>query len=289
MYFIAILVALGLLQHWGTAAPLHNDHWFQQWQQKMPLAPVGARIALTVGLPCLALLLVLELFGHWFWGMIELGLSVLVLMYAFGRGEYKQKLIAYSDAWREEHYESLPAIIQSVDPDYIPHVDEGVQQTHVAARDSFLYAGFSRLFVVLFWFVLLGPVAALFYRLLCLMQVQADDESLVVLRRLRQWIEWPAGRLMGLTFAFVGDFGKAISSWMSTVLHAGMSTRQVLCANAMAALDQNMNWVTGKFSETHTLPQQAGLAADEVKDIQQLLNRSLIFAVVVIAVYQIFI
>lgn len=288
MSFIAILIALGLLQYWGTASPLHNDEWFNQWQQfglKISAQP-WVQLAVVVFIPVLLLCLVMLLFGQWLWGLVELAIAVVVLMYSFGRGEFNQRLEEYNQCWRDGNYEKLPVVIQAVDPEYIPHVEEGLPRTHIAARDGFIYAGFTRLFVVLFWFVLLGPAGALAYRLLRLFQQQQDSAPLQLLRSI---MEWPAGRLFGLTMAFVGNFGSAMASWFSSVMNVGMTTRQVIHANALAALEQNMNWLTGKFAETYSLEQQGKLARAEVRDIQQLLTRSLAFAVVAIAIYQIII
>ena len=288
MQFISILIVLGLLQYLGSVQFVHRDEWFVFWKNHIvqQFGNSTASYVLTVGLPCLLLLLLLLSTGNWAWGAVELLISVLVLMYSLGRGEYGPHLDDYISAWNDGDYEKLRVCIQALDSGYKPGLGEGIQSTHVAARESFIYCGFTRLFAVLFWFVLLGPVGALLYRLTQLYINQSSQEFAL---KVKDIMEWPAARLLGLTFAVVGDFSAAMANWMTTLMNSSMSNKQVVHANALAALDLDMQWLDGKFGETHSLQMQAKMAINEINAIRQLINRSLIFSVIVIAVYQILI
>jgi len=288
MNFISILIVLGMLQYLGSVQPAHRDEWFEQWSQFLmtKLGSSSMVYLFCVFLPCALLVFLLLMFGSWGWGIVELAVFVLVLMYSLGRGEYNGHLEEYVQAWEEGNYEKLPVCIQAIDEEYTPQLGEGVQQTHVSARESFVYIGFSRLFVVLFWFVLLGPAAALWYRLTLLFLA---EHKLEVALKVRDIMEWPAARLYGFTFAVVGDFAQAIANWFSTVMNAGMTNRQVIHANALAALNLDMDWLDGKFCETNSLQAQSKIAKKETKAIKELMNRSLVFTVIGIAIYQIII
>ena len=288
MHFISILIVLGMLQYMGSVQPIHRDEWFVQWQKFLvdKLGETPLVYLVCVFLPCSLLVFLLLVFGSWGWGFVELAIFVLILMYSLGRGEYNSHLDEYSQAWEDGNYEKLPVCIQAIDDEYAPELGEGIQQTHVSARESFVYIGFTRLFVVLFWFVLLGPAAALWYRLTLLF---LEKHKLEVASKIRDVMEWPAARLYGFTFSVVGDFAQAISNWFSTVMNAGMTNKQVIHSNALAALNLDMGWLEGKFCETYSLSQQAQIAQKETQSIKQLMSRSLVFTVICIAIFQIII
>lgn len=286
MHFIAILIVLGMLQYLGTVKSFHQDKWFDHWSKYL-VDSFGETLlvyVIAVLIPSVLLFLLLLIIGGWGWGIVELAVFVLILAYSLGRGEFNTGMNAYVLAWEAGDYEKLPACIQSIDKDYLPDVGEGVQCTHVMARESFIYMGFTRLFVILFWFILLGPIAALIYRLTQLFLERYKVESVLAIRDV---MEWPAARLYGLTFALVGDFTQTITSWLSTLLATNITNKQVVHANALAALDFNMGWIEDRFCETHSMEEQARKARKEIQSIKQLMNRSLIFSVIGIAIFQI--
>lgn len=79
-------------------------------------------------------------------------------------------------------------------------------------------AALRRWFGVLFWFVVLGAVGALLYRLVA---IAAEDEPALFLpegtvegaRRLLAVLDWPVAQLMALSLALVGNFDVVVSSW----------------------------------------------------------------------------
>lgn len=90
-------------------------------------------------------------------------------------------------------------------------------------------AALRRWFGVLFWFVVLGAVGALLYRLLA---IAAEDEPALYLpegtvagaRRMLAVLDWPAAQLMALSLALVGNFDVVVSAWKAaggTALRAG--------------------------------------------------------------------
>src|SRR5690606_9202335 len=79
---------------------------------------------------------------------------------------------------------------------------ESLTEQHILARRLFIYHAFSRLFVVLFWFALLGPVAALFYRL---NKLYPNKQNAFVATA-KRYIEWPCARLFVFSLALLGNF-----------------------------------------------------------------------------------
>ncbi|MGY1528883.1 hypothetical protein [Luteimonas sp. A649] len=79
-------------------------------------------------------------------------------------------------------------------------------------------AALRRWFGVLFWFVVLGAVGALLYRLVA---IAAEDEPALYLpegtvdgaRKLLVLLDWPVAQLMALSLALVGNFDVVVSAW----------------------------------------------------------------------------
>lgn len=283
MQFIALLMALVFLQYLGSATSLQKDQWFDAWQdictQRFSSEPLS--FLLIFVLPCGVLALLMNLLGSWAWGLFELLACVLVLLYCFGRGEFNAHLLAYNKAWRNDETGSLTALVCRIDPQYIAHDEQSIYQTHVDARESILYVGFQRLFVVIFWFAVLGPAAALFYRLLLL----SKQESVFHTKAL-MFVEWPASRLMALSFSLVGDFSKALGACSASFFLASISNKQIVSAAALATLNLNLQWLDDDFIAQYDETTLAAKVVAEIKMIQQLLSRSLAVAVVGIALFQ---
>lgn len=72
-----------------------------------------------------------------------------------------------------------------------------------------------RWFGVLFWFLLLGPVGAILYRLVAHSAATPDlpEQNLSGARLLKTALDWPVAQLMTLAMALVGNFDTVFSTW----------------------------------------------------------------------------
>jgi AmpE protein len=286
MYFIAILIVFGLLQYWGTFSLFHKDAWFfdlQQTTQRI-VGKYWLAYVFIVIFPCVLLGMLLCAFEGRAYGLVSLLLAVFILVYCLGRVPYNNIIIDYVSAWKDGNYESLPALLQRLENNAEINLGEGLQRTHVNARESYIYAAFQGVFVVLFWFVIFGPVGALLYRLNTFFITQ---NNWPVAEKIQHILEWPAARLAALAFAFIGDFEECMPIWADAVFNKSMTNRHVLYANALAAVDLDMQWLEGDFSEKNTLQQQNKLVQLEMKDLMHLVKRCLVFSIFVIAIFQI--
>ena len=93
----------------------------------------------------------------------------------------------------------------------------------------------------------------------------------------RSW-SGPAVRLLVLTFAFVSDFSRVITKWLEILGHFDLPSRAVVGDALVEAIDLE---VMDTF-----IPDQASA---EVEDLLLLINRSMIFALVCVAVFEILI
>ena len=234
--FVTVL-ALAFLQVWGARNPLHKDTWFFAWREKF-FSKDAARISelksfACIFVPVIVLGLAFELLlaqSPW----LMLPVAVIVLLYSFGRGEFAEIVREYTQACYVEDWDSATnrASRFHVEIDSIEKDDWPTLHRHVF--DEAGYRGFERMFAVLFWFFLLGPVGALMYRLVFL-QVSKDSQDKLAERWL--WLlEWPAVRVLGLSFALTGNFSGCITQWRECLVCAKRSTIAILSPMILGAL-----------------------------------------------------
>jgi AmpE protein len=278
MNFLALLIALTLRQLWGAESWLHRDDWWREWRQRvlgLGLLP-WVQLVLSVGLPLLLALLLLDLLLPLLFGLLWIVAAALLLLYAFGRGDFHARIARYRDycergnregAWlylREELHAGDP---REVDPGLEP------EALHQQLQASLYYDGFQRWFAVVFWFVLLGPVAALAYRLLQLCRDAGDGEGPAV--SLLFLLDWIPVRLLVATFAVAGDFVRSRDELVAALFDPWADSSALLLAVGNAA--------AGAAADD---PASQGAAA-EVTALADLLTRSTVVWVVVIAVFEI--
>lgn len=220
------MIVTGLILSWivlryaGTDIQFIGDDWLSDWRtwvaQKISPA-IGDTIALVVLVvaPGALVALLLELFGHWLFGLIGFLGALAVLFYSCGRQDYDAMMLT-------DPVHSGPG--NSERPTAIPP-----QETESRQRRA--YASCDRWFNTAFWFVLFGPVGALLYRCTSLlsqapktednseeeMELQAGAHSLL------GWLDWLPVRIWSACFLLVGDFSKGFAcfrrQWLSAEAH----------------------------------------------------------------------
>ena len=145
-----------------------------------------------------------------------------------------------------------------------------------------------RWFGVLFWFLLLGPVGALLYRLSAL---AVDGESATGLpeqtrvgaRALVTALDWPVAQLMTLAMALVGNFDTVFSAWREAGgtqfrLHIGF-----LGSAARASVRGELAEEAEEYAEEGMV--QAMRELPELRDAMSLVWRILLLWLAVLAVF----
>lgn len=277
MYFISILIVIMLLDKkraWIHA--VQKDAWFYRLQGQFAQQPL-LQFVLSIIAPAVLLLALFLALHNVLWGLAHVALSVIVLMYALGRGTYVRLFAEYKDAWRRADKEKLQQILHSLDASKASSEDS--IELHIKVRQAFIYQAFTRLFAVLFWFALLGPIAAFVYRLVKLAEPKTRYN-----RALEKLMEWPAARLFNLSVALLANFSNAIAHCKACFVDTQKSAEQVITEVTLAALDQDMRWETSRFVVENNQQDIAEQAIKEVAAIKQLIHRCTVFAVVFIAI-----
>src|SRR3990167_4801285 len=155
------------------------------------------------------------------------------------------------------------------------------ESVHPIPLNELFMNRYHAIFAVLFWYLVLGPLGVIFYcesrRLeFHLKQEQKSDvyfseEFLQKLMLVRSMMDWVPVRLLGLTYALIGQFRPAFTFWCSHF--AGLQSEPLLVVDyGMIALNWDPKLVLSR-SEQHMM------------EMRGLTNRALIVWLVVIAIF----
>lgn len=234
MELLAILIALGVYAVRGHGAPLQQDGWFVRWHGWLAELLSGAALQLVaVLLPALLVLALYAWVDDALFGLPALLLLVVVLLYAFGRGDLRAALDQYLERWSRGDFQ---AAFEQLEQGAAPPGDEedaiDPRNLHLHARRRLYYRGFERVFAVLFWFLLLGPGGAVLYRLVVL--EHGSPRGGPGRLDLLHWMDWVPARLLSISYALVGDFDASLYRWQEAIADPRREAVVVLedCGNA---------------------------------------------------------
>ena len=224
MNLVAILLSLFIERF----APSIDDIRQYRWLQKITSFSVKHSKIFCIGGGALGLLLILlvpiliVLFlqhkaAEWS-ALAYLLFSVAILAYSFGPANLERQLNKYVNACEEGDVDAAKRYAMPI----IGHAkvrDDDVEPWHRAVLDSVLVENNERLLGVIFWFVVLGPVGAVFFRLSSVLRedllqegdgLQSVAESARILHGILAWV--PA-RLTALAYALAGSFIDVVECW----------------------------------------------------------------------------
>jgi AmpE protein len=282
--FIALIIALALLQYWGSAGPVHTDDWFQQLVRKISSSGLMAelQLALAILLPVGIVVWVLGLTNGWLFGLVTLALMVLVLLYSFGRRDFETLVGRYREYCSKGDFEgayqfSLQELVDD-NPDECPGSPEHL---HRWAKERICYLGFERWFGVIFYFALFGAAGALAYRLLHLYREDNEDAAQVaMLNKLMFWVDWAPSRVLVFAFAVTGDWVGSREQVMTSLRDTATPAATVIADGAHAALGLKATVFSSDNGDTSAF---AEVSDWEIGELQGLLKRSAMAWVVVLA------
>ena len=170
MTFLVLVIAL-LVVFTGIPGNLQRDAWFARWWAWLSTRLAGrplTRLAVAVLAPVIGLALVLEFASDGLFGLVGLVVNLLVLLYAFGRGDLEGEVRLYRDDLDREDTQAAWHDAAGLDARHRESAAANWRELHDQAVEAVAYRYFERDFPVLLWFVLLGAPGALLYRLAAL-------------------------------------------------------------------------------------------------------------------------
>jgi len=301
MEFITILIALGVEQYYRNIQQYRQFDWFASycdWMQEkaepliqiLPSAtgPMNIIVLLTpiiivVGFVLSALAGMGQLFSFI--------LSVVILIYSLGPRDIISQVEKYTDSLATDDTEGalLHANEFFAGHCYKPEFGGKPQEIAGLMKRGILLAFNTRILAVLFWFVLLGPVGALLYRLSILLKerfaggyfgVESEEEGnsdfVLAVQRLYMILGWVPARLCVVTFALAGSFSDTLLCWRCTSDFFNESNDELIVRGGLHAL---------KLDADEVAPESEDLTdtSSEINQILALIKWSLVIVVTVIA------
>jgi len=207
---LVILIALGLLHVIPQLARWRGDGWFRRWVAQLADTSGSGRVLLALLLPIALCALLWWLLGLLLLGdLLQMLFSLAVLLYCFGPRDFEADLEAILKAPDAASREAAAQVL----------ADDGdtVSWNAAALGVAIAYAALRRRFGALLWFVLLGPVGALLYRLTQTLgrddTLRLDPGSRTAARYAANALDWPAAQLLTFTLAVVGHWEAVIGAW----------------------------------------------------------------------------
>lgn len=208
MYFLVLLLVLWIEKFSAWRRHIQQDGF---WLRELAKAEANPRmagnawliLALLVLLPLVLLGLVLLALEPVAYGWLALPVHLLVIVYSLGRGDVLEDIGPFRDAWRRGDTQGAYHVAER---DMGLEAEEGSDLLN-QVQGYQLWQAYQGFFAVIFWYALLGPVAALAYRLLALASEHASIEPLRErAEMLRHAFDWLPVRVLAASFSLVGNF-----------------------------------------------------------------------------------
>ena len=244
MSFGVLLLAILVEKFSALRQRLQCDGGWVRELNKLEASPKLAKnpwwvLIILILLPVILLGLLLVVLDPVAYGLLALPVHLVVLIFSLGRGDLLADLGPFRDAWRRG---DLQAAAHVAERDISVRAENGEQLLeHVQAH--LLWQAYQSFFAVIFWYFLLGPVAALSYRLLALAVEHGKNPELVEhAQQMRHAFDWLPVRLLAASFALVGNFAAVSRVMLHELLSWEISAAQLInkagCAAAELASPQ---------------------------------------------------
>ncbi len=231
MNLIALLIGLVVerlatqLFHWRRMRWLDRiiDSGFERAERIANWPPLIPVLLLAVVL-VLPVFLVIFALGDTLAGFTYLLLAIVVLFFSLGPEDIGEEVDDYCRALESEDEEAIQNASKAIIEGEVPG-DPRLRIQRV--EESVCVQANNRLFAVVFWFVLLGPLGAWAYRVTDMIRRRAvfsasrtaesessDDAAMVrdAALMLHGWLAWIPARLTAIGYATAGHFDEAISA-----------------------------------------------------------------------------
>ena len=230
MSFLVLLLAVWIEKFSALRQRVqHDEPWLHQLFRQEASPRLAKRpwwvLALLVLLPAMVLGLLLLVLEPLAYGLLALPVHLLVVIYSLGRGDLLGELGPFRDAWRRE---DLQAAAHVAKRDLDICADSG-EQLLERVQGHLLWQAYQSFFAVIFWYFLLGPVAALSYRLLALAAEHSKNPAVAERAgQLRHAFDWLPVRLLAASFALVGNFVAVSRVMLHELLNWNISAAQLV-------------------------------------------------------------
>jgi len=237
MSFLVLLLVLWVEKFSALRQRLQRDGFFRAELARLERSGKSHPwwvLLILVLLPVLLVALLVHVLQPVAYGLLALPVHLLVLIYSLGRGDVKASLGPFRDAWRRGDEQAAVHVAErdlNVNGDDASSLLERVQ-------GHLLWQAYQSFFAVIFWYALLGPAAALAYRLLALSAEHANTAALRErAQQLRHAFDWAPVRVLGVSFALVGNFVAVSRVMLHELLNWHISAEKLIASVGKVAGD----------------------------------------------------
>ncbi len=230
MKLIALLIGLAIERLATRLFHLRELRWldriidsgFEQ-AQRFTNFPALIPIVLIVLLLVLPVFIVTVALGDALLGLPYVILAVVVLFFSLGPNDIGEDVDEYCKAIKTGDESRIQTTAKALVESDVPN--DLLARTRRVEEAVCVQAN-NRLFAVIFWFLLLGPLGAWAYRVIDLIRRRAVfkaarheqvEDNTAEMRdaavRLHGWVVWIPARLTAIGYAVAGHFDAAIGSW----------------------------------------------------------------------------
>lgn len=241
MTFIVTLIAL-LIERFFDWSHLRQWRWYMAYQRMIARRLAGKSSYLILAATIIPLLIIIGLIG-WairgsLYGFITLLFELFILIYCLGPRNLWADTFACINALTngDAHFaaDKLKASFN------ITEINDGPALHRSFLNTIFIEAN-RRIFAVIFWYLILGPIGAILYRCVALAANEADSAEMPTdltqsARRCEAILDWLPVRVLTFIFALGGHFVRVLSCWRKKVLQGLSSNDRLLTECGIEAL-----------------------------------------------------
>ncbi|EKD53917.1 MAG: hypothetical protein ACD_60C00141G0006 [uncultured bacterium] len=238
MTFIITLISLVIERffYWGN---LRQWRWFlryQRWlsQSRINHWPSYVLLILCLLPPLLVVGFINFLLNGWLYGILKLLFGIAIFMYCLG--PYNLWVQVYACIHELQKGDTYLAI-EHANTAFKINVADNSEAFHQAFVRAIFLAAHQRIFGVLFWFVILGPVGAVFYRMIALLNEESLLNVSVLSGKIHRLLDWIPVRIFTFIFALGGHFTEVFVRFKKNALKGPAVNETLLVECGIAALD----------------------------------------------------
>lgn len=277
MKLIIILLCLGLERYLKIGALLKRFHWFDCYLKSLKRFNPFPRLHQSWQGLALIVLPLSIIFGvlfcwmrAWLYGLIGFLITFFALLYCLGPDDLYHQVTSYfhssENKNKSEEKDILTALLGKKPP-------QKISAQHRAVTNALFTQANDRLFAVLFWFVLLGPIGAVFYRTVAITKTKSVEWDKVdtAAASIQNLLNWIPARLVALVYILVGNFRQSFNTWLKQVFSGLKHSEKLLIQVGSQATDIDKDETKSNLKEN--------------KEVLAMFDRSLIVVLVVIAIF----
>jgi membrane protein required for beta-lactamase induction len=300
-----IALALGLmLEHLATAVlHLRELRWFDRYYDAAlgfiadwPRWAIYFGLILILAVPALPVYLMsLGLQGQAIvWDLAYLSFAVLIVFFCLGPRDLGSEVDEFCEARDHGDDEAAERVLFEMSEAERPRGND-VE----VVEDAIFVQSINRIFGVIFWFVVLGPVGAWIFRVSDLLRRRVvfrhlrgenpNETVLIAIEAIYGLLKWIPARLAMVGFALAGSFDDAMNAWRGELAAEGVPIdvrNDMLVANVgKAAMTGYLRRASEEGVEEGDEPENSSAAA---RNSMRIVHRTVFLWVIVIAVLTIF-